>query len=121
MNIDKTLFMCLKHVGIAVEDGENESGDDFISDSLTFITLIVEIEQAFKIEIPDEYLNMERMANLSSIREMIKEQIKKKKNYREAHGSKEDKNEGNRKKKQRSKSKSNKKTSKKDVQKKQSR
>lgn len=71
LDIEKKLLNCLKHVGIIVEEDELDMIEDFIEDSITFITLIVEIEQEFDIEIPDEFLSIERMATISSIKEMI--------------------------------------------------
>jgi acyl carrier protein len=68
------ILKCLKNIGIFA-NSEDELSDlsEVIQDSLTFITFIVELEQMFGVEIPDEYLLIEKIASLDSINKMIEE------------------------------------------------
>lgn len=68
------IITCLKNIGIfASSDYELSNLNELIEDSLTFITFIVELEQMFGVEIPDEYLLIERMSTLDSINSMVEE------------------------------------------------
>ncbi len=40
---------------------------DFIADSLEYVSLIVEIENAFEIDLPDEFLDFDVLASLNGI------------------------------------------------------
>lgn len=53
--------------------------DELNLDSLSIITLIVEIETRFDIEIPDNLLLMENFININSIANIIEEQLLKQK------------------------------------------
>lgn len=57
--------------GIYIED-ENE---ELKFSSLTFITVIVQIEQQFDIYVPDEYLNMELLKCFSDFIRMISDTL----------------------------------------------
>ena len=46
--------------------------DDLGMDSITFISMIVELEMHFDIEVPDDMLLVENFSNLNSINEIIK-------------------------------------------------
>ena len=45
--------------------------DDLGMDSITFITMVVELERVFKIIIPDEILSMEYFKNVDDIVDVI--------------------------------------------------
>ena len=65
---------CFKAIGIIVEEtDDNFRVDDYIQDSLTFISLIVELEDAFNIEIPDEYLAEGKLKTFDDIHNMLSE------------------------------------------------
>jgi acyl carrier protein len=49
--------------------------DDLGMDSLTFITLIVEIESHFEIIIPDELLLMENFRTINAIGQIVENQL----------------------------------------------
>ncbi|MDR0299276.1 MAG: hypothetical protein LBI13_04250 [Streptococcaceae bacterium] len=67
------LMQCFENLGIFLEDIQKFDIDKDIEDSLEFISLIVEIEEVFEINIPDEYLDRKRLRNINSIKDMIVE------------------------------------------------
>lgn len=69
------IISCLKNIGIYVDDEENLDIDinDYIEDSITFITFVVELEREFNIEIPDDYLIPTQLNTISNILNLIKE------------------------------------------------
>lgn len=52
--------------------------DDLGMDSLTFITLLVEIEAAFGITIPDDMLLMENFKNMGDVIQIVADQLAEK-------------------------------------------
>ena len=68
--MNTTVKMCelLNHLGYHITYEELQKDDidlgDFIVDSLEFVTLIVEIENTFLIELPDEFLDFDILASL---------------------------------------------------------
>ena len=72
--IELKIIEALNNVGILFDATELEtlSFEEVIPDSLSFISFIVELEQIFNIEIPDEFLMPERISSFVSIRDMIK-------------------------------------------------
>lgn len=52
--------------------------DDLGMDSITFITLIVEIEAAFDITVPDDLLMMDYFKNIDDVVEVIADQLAEK-------------------------------------------
>lgn len=71
--MNKTLNNIFSKHGIIIEKDEEEEPLTF--SSLTFISIIIEIEQVFKISVPDEYLNIERLITFKDFNTMIKGQI----------------------------------------------
>ena len=62
------IIECMNNIGIFINENEEECFlSDVIQDSITFITLIVELENTFSIEIPDYYLNYESMPTLDDL------------------------------------------------------
>lgn len=49
--------------------------DDLGMDSITFVTLIVEIEECFNIIVPDVLLSMDNFKNISEVSELIFNQL----------------------------------------------
>ena len=49
--------------------------DDFGMDSITFITLIVDIESAFDITIPDDLLNMNHFMKVDNVIRIVSKQL----------------------------------------------
>ncbi len=63
---------------IIIEKILTESGIEFTQDyelldmdSITFISMIIGIEQEFNIQFPDEYLSFEKLKNLDTIVEIV--------------------------------------------------
>lgn len=52
--------------------------DDLGMDSLTFITLLVEVEAAFEITIPDDLLLMDNFKNLGDVIQIVVDQMAEK-------------------------------------------
>ena len=74
--MEDKIIACLNNVGIIIsiddKKRENFSLQDYGMDSLTFISLITELEMCFNIEIPDEYLNPENLSTFQDIVLMLK-------------------------------------------------
>ena len=49
--------------------------DDVGMDSITFISLVVQIEDSFKITVPDDVLLMENFKNVDSIVNVVEKEI----------------------------------------------
>lgn len=68
--MEVTLKMCkvLNDLGYHITCEEAQASDidlrDFIMDSLEFVSLIVEIENVFSVDLPDEFLDFEVLASL---------------------------------------------------------
>ena len=75
LKIKEEIVQALNNVGLffTIEELEVENIGELIPDSLTYISFIVELEQAFDIDIPDEYLLPERLSSLNGIVEIINE------------------------------------------------
>lgn len=71
-NIREKVIECMRNIGIYMEEEDDFELQDYIDDSVSFITFIVELEQQFAIEIPDSYLTMDSMSTLSDICNFIK-------------------------------------------------
>lgn len=68
------ILSCFQNAGVEINKiNTNEDCDlrEYIADSVAFIAAIVEIENEFDIEIPDEFLIYERFASLNSFCEAI--------------------------------------------------
>jgi len=67
---------CMKNIGLTVESDEPDFDvNEYIKDSITFITFIVELETEFDIEIPDEYLMPARLNTISNITKIFEKLI----------------------------------------------
>ena len=65
---------CLAEIGISVEtDIQTRFIDEDISDSLTYISFIVGIEEEFGITVPDEYLQANVLETYSDVADMIRQ------------------------------------------------
>lgn len=71
------ILKCIEKIGLQVEiDIQDFDVNDYIKDSITFITFVIELENEFDIEIPDEYLLPERLNMLSNISSLLESLIK---------------------------------------------
>ena len=71
MNTREKLLQCFSNIGVFVDPKENSLPPDVIKDSLLFVSMIVEMEQEFDIEIPDEYLSGERLLSFRDLEELV--------------------------------------------------
>lgn len=73
--VKKEVLTCLKNIGVMVDEseGDNLNVQDYIEDSIMFITFIIELENHFDIEIADEYLLPEKVNNLQNLVELVNE------------------------------------------------
>lgn len=73
-NLQEKLEDCLFRVGIDIEHNEEFDLRESIIDSFFFITVILEIEQEFNIEIPDEYLTIDLFSSIEHLADIISSQ-----------------------------------------------
>lgn len=77
------IFYALENIGIAIDDNE-KLGDfdlsEFFVDSIQFILFIVEVEEAIGIQLPDDFLLLDKYCSfnalcdvLTDITEIVKE------------------------------------------------
>lgn len=72
MNNLNKIKECFEQIGIIADDfDETTELMDIIEESMTFITFIVEIENMFEIEIPDEYLIPGKLVSIDDTINMI--------------------------------------------------
>ena len=70
--IKQKVIECMNNIGVYIlEDETNFRIDDYIIDSIMFVSFIIELEQMFDVEIPDEYLVVQRLQTLDDVCEMI--------------------------------------------------
>lgn len=71
--LKEKIVQAINSVGLMYtrEELENETLGDLIPDSITYISFIVELEQIFGIEIPDEYLQPEKISSLDAVVDII--------------------------------------------------
>jgi phosphopantetheine attachment domain protein len=71
MNIKNELLNIITDLGIVVD--ENETIQDI--DSLTFVSLVVKIEEKFNITFPDEFLLLDMVKDISNLVIIIEQQL----------------------------------------------
>ena len=70
--MEQLVLDCMRNLGVYIDDtAENLLISDYIEDSIMFISFVVELEQAFDIEIPDSYLAPEKLRTLDDVCQMI--------------------------------------------------
>ena len=70
--IKEKVVECMNYLGIVnFEDDINFNVGDYITDSIMFVSFIIELEQMFNIEIPDEYLVVDRLQTFDDICHMV--------------------------------------------------
>ncbi|MGM0125501.1 hypothetical protein IGI37_002900 [Enterococcus sp. AZ194] len=70
--MNEQLKQCFENLGIFIEKEEGFRLSDYIDDSLSFISLVVEIEENFNIEIEDRYLNIDLLESFQDIVDLIR-------------------------------------------------
>lgn len=71
--INEKVILELQKLGIFLDSIEDVNLNDYIVDSLQFISFIVQVEQAFDIVFPDEELLLNSLYSLDGFCELIKE------------------------------------------------
>lgn len=70
--IKEKIIECMSNMGIInYENDSNFKIEDYILDSIMFVSFIIELEQMFRIDIPDEYLITDRLQTFDDIYNMI--------------------------------------------------
>lgn len=69
-NVEKKLMEIFNENGLFIDD-KNELLQDYFPDSLVFVSIIVGIEEAFELELPDEMLLIENMGTFNTLLERI--------------------------------------------------
>ena len=73
MSTKERLICCFNNIGVLFDsDEEDFLISDVIEDSLMFVSMLVEIEQEFDIEIPDDYLAKDRLSSFHDLEELVK-------------------------------------------------
>ena len=68
--------VCLDNIGVIVNDlNLRDDLNKFLPDSISYISFIVELEQYFDIEIPDEYLADQSIQNFEDIKLVLEEVV----------------------------------------------
>ena len=67
MNIYEELIVMLDELGVVIE----ENGEIVDMDSITFITMIIRIEETFGITFPDDLLNSSATHNIKNLERII--------------------------------------------------
>ena len=73
--IDTVIVNILGENGIYLSSISDISLLELGIDSILFITLVIEIEEEFGINIPDEYMNLEDLSSLDKICKIVIEQM----------------------------------------------
>lgn len=78
LTYEKEIRDVMLRIGLFLEDFSfDDNLYDIFTNSLTFITFIIELEQKFEIEIPDEYLNPEQLKSIRHIDNILLDLILK--------------------------------------------
>lgn len=80
MNIKQKVKNIMEEIGLDVSDIGNDDVDlsEYIVDSLMFINFVVEIENTFNVDLPDEYLDVDVLKSFNALCTLIEELIKEK-------------------------------------------
>lgn len=75
-DITEKILSILRGMGINVEDNDSDFITENNIDSITFIEIILSIEEEFSILVPDEYLIMEEANTVSKITDFVEKVIR---------------------------------------------
>ena len=68
--MEEAVLCCLRNIGVVAEEG-NFFLQEYLHESLMFISFIIELEQRFHLEIPPEYLQPEKLSTLQDVCNML--------------------------------------------------
>ena len=70
--LNSDIVECFNNIGILIDaDQDNFILNEYILDSLTFVSMIVEIEEKFNVRITDEYLSSNSLETYKDIENML--------------------------------------------------
>ena len=76
----KRIYKISEDIGIQIPNaGEEVFIADYIEDSIAFMSFILEIEEEFHIEVPDEYLSVDMLETFTDVANMIRLSIEDRK------------------------------------------
>lgn len=80
MNTKQAIKNIMEEMGVDVSDIGNDDVDlsEYIVDSLLFINFIVEIENTFNVDLPDEYLDVDVLKSFNALCILVEGLIKEK-------------------------------------------
>lgn len=71
IEVRKTLISIFEELGIIIEEEEDFDIQEYIVDSLVYMSFIVNMEQRFGIEIPDDFLLISKMNSFNAYCEIL--------------------------------------------------
>jgi len=80
MGIKERILNVFNEIGVLFDNDCIDKNTDlsfYLEDSIVFVQFVVALEEAFEVEIPDEYLSYERMGTLEKVENIIYELITK--------------------------------------------
>ena len=80
MNTKQEIKNIMEEIGLDVSDIGNDDIDlsEYIVDSLMFINFVVELENKFNVDLPDEYLDVDVLKSFNALSTLIEELLKEK-------------------------------------------
>lgn len=70
--IKNQILICFQNIGIHLLEYKNEiKFSNLVNDSLTFISLMIEIENCFQKEIPSNFMTLDAFDTLKDIFDMV--------------------------------------------------
>lgn len=78
LNIDKIIEVFVESGIMLTYEGEDIPIAEYIEDSIQFMTLLVQLEDKFLIEFPDDFLQIDYFASLYALSNIIDELQQKK-------------------------------------------
>jgi acyl carrier protein len=70
-DMNEKIKQCFENLGIIIDSDENFLITDYVAASIVYISLLVELENMFGVEIPDEYLVQGRLVTYQDLCNMM--------------------------------------------------
>ena len=75
MNVSERLVLIFENNGIVIDSSLETNLNHYDLDSLTFVSIIIDIEREFQIVIPDEYYSIKSLSSISNLVDIINKLI----------------------------------------------
>lgn len=76
--IKSNIIVALNNIGIYVDEGEDDIDlTDYITDSMTYIYFIIEIEDSFNVMLPEGMMLFDKLKSLNAFAYSIQEVLQK--------------------------------------------